>query len=284
MPELKLLDMSARKRVNTEFLTGAVGISVEDLIRSSERDVTIDPLVTVIESAMANEEFVGNPPASDAWLAPRVHAALRLTRREAADRRLWAWLAVVALPQYVRWRFKGDAEKGTALKRFFGITRDHALARLWWGAELSRNGSDYSTTIAAFRNQDFPNTWFSLRAFEHRAAAIAACRLVSPMSSNQINALATAFDHVITTVMLDSLAVSPPPDTEATKEWISGEFDDTDIDSLPVGPSEDRVPEPAIAAVEALLTMVSKQVGITNESEAQPASDSPQPARDAVPA
>lgn len=31
---------------------------------------------------------------ADAWLAPRLHATLRLTRQEAADRRLWNHLAL----------------------------------------------------------------------------------------------------------------------------------------------------------------------------------------------
>jgi hypothetical protein len=268
MSELRLLELTARARLTPDFMKGDVGVDVRDLVRPfDDRKVDIDPVKTVLELAMAQPEFEGNAPASDAWVAPRVHAALRLTRREAADRRLWAWLAVVQFPEYVRWRFPGD-EKGTPIKRFFGRARDHALARLWWGAELTRNGPDYTTTIAAFRNQDFPNTWFSLRAFEHRAAAIAACRVVAPLTSRQINDLATAFDHIITTIMLDSVAISSPTNADAVKEWIAEEFDDSDLDRLPTGPREDPVPENEIAAVEALLLRIATELRIVGPAPA----------------
>src|ERR1700730_6026962 len=172
MPELKLLELGARNRVTPDFLTGVVELDLTDYILKFDRSTDMEPVTKVIDAVMKKDEFKENRQASDAWLAPRVHAALRLTRREAADRRLWTYLAVVSFPRYVRWRFPGDGDNGTAVKRFFGRQRDHAIARLWWGAELTRNGGDYSPTTAAFKNQDVPNTWFALKAFEHRTAAV----------------------------------------------------------------------------------------------------------------
>jgi hypothetical protein len=282
MSELKLLELGARNRVTPDFLIGAVELDLPDYIVKFERMTDLEPLIRVIEAVMSKDEFRQNRQVSDAWLAPRVHAALRLTRREAADRRVWAWLAVVSFPKYVRWRFPGDGENGTAVKRFFGRQRDHAIARLWWGAELTRNGSDYSPTTAAFKNQDVPNTWFALKAFEHRTTAIAACRVLSTMSSNQINKLATAFDHVLTTVMLDAVAESPAPDAEAMAEWVKSEFDWTDLDVVPVGPGEDSLPEDAILAAESLLRRIAREVGITDDTEAEGAHRSPEPAGNAV--
>src|SRR6202035_2382304 len=57
------------------------------------RSVDLEPLRAVIAEAMSRFEFA--PVKSDAWLGPRVHATLRLTRREAADKRVWAYLCVV---------------------------------------------------------------------------------------------------------------------------------------------------------------------------------------------
>jgi hypothetical protein len=283
MSELKLLEPGARNRATPDFLLGTVGIDVRDYISNFDRTVDLDPLTKVIETAMHKEEYRGNHEASDAWLAPRVHAALRLTRREAADRRVWTWLAVVAFPLYVRWRFPGDGEKGTAIKRFFGRQRDHAVARLWWGAELTRNGSDYQPTVGAFKMQDVPNTWFALKAFEHKATAVAACRVLPTMSGKQINRLATALDHVLTTIILDAVAESPAPNAEAMTEWVKGEFDDTDLEVLPTGPAEDPIPKESIDAAEALLRKIAKDVGIAESGESADAVDPPFLDQEAIP-
>jgi len=67
---------------------------------------------------------------SDRWLAPRVHATMRLTRREAGEPGLWSYLAVQVLEDYIRWRWKG-AEGIVAPERFVcGEFNKHAVARL----------------------------------------------------------------------------------------------------------------------------------------------------------
>src|SRR5690348_7690949 len=103
MPELRLLDLTARTRLTPDFLKGDVGVDVRDLVREFDRKMDVDQLTGVLEATIAKSEFKTNPPTSDAWAAPRVHAALRLPRREAADPRFWAWLAVVQSPAYARW-------------------------------------------------------------------------------------------------------------------------------------------------------------------------------------
>lgn len=67
-----------------------------------DREVKLAPIDVVVDEAM--RRFANHPPKSDAWLGPRLHAALRLTSREATDHGMWAWLHVLALPNYVRWR------------------------------------------------------------------------------------------------------------------------------------------------------------------------------------
>ena len=57
------------------------------------------------------------------------------------------------------------------MDRFIGEDSKNALARLWWAAELTRNGSDYSSTEKALSNSRFAVSWQHLDALHHRPAA-----------------------------------------------------------------------------------------------------------------
>lgn len=81
--------------------------------------------------------------AMDQWLAPRLHAALRIPRRLAADRAFWAWLAIDHLAPYVQLRFRQLGLDATAAWRFTGDLLRNGASRLWWGAEMVRSGSSY---------------------------------------------------------------------------------------------------------------------------------------------
>lgn len=231
------------------------------------REVDVEAVGRLLAHARAT--FADDPPAGDRWLAPRVHSALRMTRSEAGDRWLWAWLAAHEFDDYARWRFpgKGDEEedeshRGTPLKRFAGQDRDNAISRLWWGGELCRDGADYAPVERAFVAQDVPNTWFSLDAFHHRACAQAALRIVPELSSKEINRLSRALDHVLTTVQLDVVAPAVPPDTEAVREWIEQPVDAEALleDALPTGPDETPVEPAHIEAVERLIRRVAGEI------------------------
>jgi hypothetical protein len=230
-----------------------------DLGRSLDLE-TLDALL-----AAGMDRYAERAADSDRWLAPRVHATIRLRRSEAADYRLWAWLAAVKYPDYIRWRFPGRAPSfRTPVHRFFGQDRDNGLSRLWWGAELTRNGGSYAPTVAAFERQDIPSTWFSLDAFHNRAAALAALRMLPVMGSKPINSLSQALNHYLTTIMLDAVAPMSWPDEAAMREWIGStvEVEDLILDALPAGPQDDEVDPSAIAAVEALLRRVAIEMGI----------------------
>jgi len=263
--DLQALNMTARVLFTEDFLAGDVNPDFADHVADLEleRQVDLSGLDQVIAHAMGREAFIRSVEASDAWLAPRVHAALRLRRSEAADRRMWSWLAVVRYPEYVRWRFPGK-DGSTAAKRFIGGDRDNALARLWWGAEMTRDGGDYGPTVGAFARQDIPNTWFVLNAFHNKAAALAALRMLPGMSGRPINRLSTALNHYLTTVMLDCVAPIPAPDLAAAEEWVAGRSDPDQLveDSLPQGPEEDPVDEELIDAVESLIRRVAHEVDI----------------------
>jgi hypothetical protein len=68
----------------------------------------------------------------DNTLAELLHAKMEVVPAEAADRRIWAFLALVLLPDVAVWRFPdppGDRLLATDITR-------HVFGRLWWRAEL----------------------------------------------------------------------------------------------------------------------------------------------------
>jgi hypothetical protein len=265
----KTLLPSVRAQITDAFRAGESAAGTEDYARPLDlgRDLPLDLVGELLDAV--RRDYADDPPASDRWLAPRLHAALRLTRTEAADKGFWAWLAVDLFPDYVRWRFGGRAgadgeHSGTPVKRFLGGDRDHALARLWWGAELFRNGGDYSPVVRAFVMQDVPSTWLILDAVHHPAAAQAALSLLPSLGSKQINRLSTALDHVLTTIQLDAVAPVAGPDVIAIEEWVATTPDRDEIlgEAIPAGPEEDPISDEMVERVEKLLRDVASSIGL----------------------
>jgi Family of unknown function (DUF6339) len=110
----------------------------------------------------------GLRPATDAELAPVVHASLAgLPRRTLLDNRFWHWLSSVEFQTYVleRWALGVDLGLEEPLSpsqagRFLGNPGMHgfgrnALARLFWTAEAMGDASEgYQSTKAFFAKQD----------------------------------------------------------------------------------------------------------------------------------
>ena len=113
--------------------------------------------------------------ALDADLAPRLHRALKLTRREAADVGLWRFLTVVARPDFVRhrWENKSWATMRTRFLRPGTRPDSNALGRLWWMAELTRADSDYSLTARMLKSQSLANAIF-VRSLSYYQPAVVA--------------------------------------------------------------------------------------------------------------
>lgn len=271
MTPMQTLAPAARAQLTPAFRQGHATVGLREYLQPvpDGHDVPVAELGILLDEARSRYEE--DPARSDRWLAPRLHALLRLDRKHGGDSRIWAWLATVECPEYVRWRFPGkgdeeedEAKRGTALKRFLGQDRDNALSRLWWGGELCRDGGDYVPVEQAFIVQDVPNTWFSLDAFHHPACAQAALRLLPSMGSRPVNRLATAMDHVLTTIQLDVVAPALPPDTAAVTEWREQEISLEALleEGLPEGPDESQVDPAQIDAVEALLRRVASEIDL----------------------
>jgi hypothetical protein len=257
---VKTLDRSARGLVTDAFLSGATEVDFSSRVREYPRRVRLESLEQIVSHAMG--EFQ-DPVEADRWLAPRVHASLRITRREASDRNLWAYLGLVPFGAYVRWRFPS-----ASAERYVGAENNHALGRLWWGAELIRNGGKYDDVVTAFRMQDIPNTWLRLDAFHHRPVAIAAVRVLGawrggePATSDEVNALAKALNLELVTLGFD--ADVPDPGPTSADGWIDSEPDVTGLlrEELPEGPRDNVVSDQMILDAAELLRAIAADVGL----------------------
>ncbi len=175
---------------------------------------------------------------SDRWLAPRLHFSLRLSRAEAADRGVWQWIAL-RYAWYLDWRW-ADPDGKVADDRWWGPIHKQAFARLWWGAEIFRDGPDYRPVEKAFVFQDLPNSYLHRPLVRCRSLALAVVDRVagsSAPSSDQVNSLAR---------VLNLATVGTPPEVETSyqiddlstyQQWVETMVPSrSDWTQLPYGP------------------------------------------------
>ncbi|WP_245687323.1 DUF6339 family protein [Streptacidiphilus griseoplanus] len=232
------------------------------------------PVRVLLDQAMAR--YATDRAAADAWLAPRLHATLRLTRGEAADKGLWAYLALVVAPDYVLWRHipTGTDESRRAAvvqaARFAGANSVQAFARLWWAAEMFRDGADYRPVEVACSNQDVLNTALRLDIMEHRPTAMAVLRVLqqltaggAPRPGDQVNSLCRAIGIAGSTLMYETLGPDQLPDERELLLWI----DEADSappapwERLPDGPDDGEVPAASVAALTRLFENINEHLG-----------------------
>lgn len=189
-------------------------------------DLTVtDSLMSTMTPRFYDHDWAADRGASDRWLAPRLHYALRLTRAEASDRGMWSWLAV-RYSGYVVWRWSND-EGEVAEDRWTGPVHKQALMRLWWGGELFRNGGDYSPVERAFLRQDLPNSLLHRPLIRCRSLALAILDVVAP--SNGVPARTGAEINKLAKVLNLAMAGSPPEletdfqcdDVPAYQRWLA---------------------------------------------------------------
>lgn len=257
------LDHNASKLVTAGFRMGTEAPTFTDYERPLDlgHTVDLDAVRAFIDECIRRFKRTESTDA-DAWLAPRLHYALRLTRREAADRGLWRWLGVVFAPDYIRWRWgspdpnSDDPEFAAKPERFDGPDYKHGLGRLWWMAELFRDGTDYSSVSLALQNQDIPNNLFRMDVAHHRPTVQAAVRVLAGRTGREANALAKAVNSAATTLVMDTIAPDVPLDAAAVALWIA-DAGDVDpgryFDATPPGPTDPPVDEATVDVMSSLL-------------------------------
>ncbi|PJN26672.1 hypothetical protein CG717_28365 [Streptomyces sp. CB02613] len=256
-----LADLNAAQYLTEGLLSGkedapaiALNKTTEPLPHDGESRAELAPVRDLIDDAMYKFRD-DRPTSADAWLAPRLHATLRLTRREAADRRIWNHLALGVAPDYVVWRHlvaksEGDPPK-VAAARFRGPAYTQVFSRLWWAAELYRDGPDYGPVVIACSNQEMLNTALRLDAIEHRPTAQAMVRLIkrgTVTNTREVNAMAAAINASAATLMYDVVAPDAERDGRPLREWIEAAESAPAVPrrELPVGPYEEKSPQRSV--------------------------------------
>ncbi|MFD3786211.1 DUF6339 family protein [Streptomyces cyaneofuscatus] len=256
-----LADLNAAQYLTDGLLSGkedvpaiALNKTTEPLPYDGESRAELDPVRALVEDAMYKFRE-DRPTAADGWLAPRLHATLRLTRREAADRRIWNYLALGVAPDYVIWRhLAAKSEEGApkvAAARFRGPAYTQAFSRLWWAAELYRDGPDYGPVVTACGNQEMLNTALRMDVIEHRPTAQAMVRLIgrgTVTSTREANAMAAAINASAATLMYDVVAPDADRDGKPLREWIEAAESAPAVPrrDLPIGPYEEKTPERSV--------------------------------------
>lgn len=256
-----LADLNAAQYLTDGLLTGKEDVPAIALNRTTEplphedgSRAELGPVRALVEDAMYQFRE-DRPTAADGWLAPRLHATLRLTRREAADRRIWNYLALGVAPDYVVWRHLAarskDGPPKVAVRRFRGPADTQAFARLWWAAELFRDGPDYRPVVTMCANQDMLNTALRVDVMDHRPTALATVRMMergTVRTGREVNALVAAINASAATLMYDVVAPDAERDGRPLREWIEAAESAPAVPrrDLPVGPYEEKAPERSV--------------------------------------
>lgn len=131
----------------------------------------------------------------DAFMAPRLHMLLRLSRNMAAVPGVWTWLAADPFKPYMRHRW--PLEKSTTLWRYTSrnVLRN-GVSRLWWAAEMLRDGADYTLVPLALHSVRRFQFVSELRYSRHRECARAFTRVLaeSDASDEQAQELSKRFN------------------------------------------------------------------------------------------
>ena len=248
-----------------------------------KRSISLGPLDHIMVFFMSKNGGIskGQIPQTDAWLAPRVHACFRLTRREASNKEIWVYLAY-RYADYVRWRWPGGKDSSN-LARFLGkqLRKDNALSRLWWSAELIRNGNDYSMVEKALSEgyQDIPNTLTGISIFHDKNVAFSATRIATSLkkgpvkgepeettlTTRKVNLFSRALRGTTATVPIESIAEPYEFEYDAIKDWIGQSPNPQDYEENdPVGPDDRKLDKEDVKSLDGFFNDVAKYADLLN--------------------
>jgi hypothetical protein len=260
---------AARSRVSEEFCasTEPFDLTGFELPLASGHHVDVAPVRALLGEAIARFE---KPTESDRWLGPRLHSALRLSAREASDPEVWMWLGLGPGIDYVRWRFENRKPN-----RFVGSRDVQAFSRLWWIAEMFRDGPDYTPAVQALIKQDVPNTLLRLDVAHHRPTLLAFLRLrrkagkAGELSGREVNAAAQAINIASVTYALEQIGPHQrnTGDRQAYDDWRTQAVSLSTLlsEELPDGPAESKVPAASVDALAALFQELLEEAHVRDE-------------------
>lgn len=158
-------------------------------------------------------EYSPGDASIDAAMASEVRRHLQLTREQAAHDGLWRYLAVVELREFVRYRWpypdpQTNRSLSAAQAKYLEGARDlyeHALVRLWWIAELTRTGNNYSRTTKALKRQELANDLFDRGYARYPPAVRATIDVLADTNSQVVSRTTTKLNHALSTIRLEAL-------------------------------------------------------------------------------
>lgn len=206
---LRVLHPDGRRLVVPELATGERERWEEDayagLLREHPSTVGLDAFDDAIDRVM--RDGAAHDPGLDAEAAPAVHRALAISRRDAADPGIFRYLAVVHRPDFVRFRWEYRSWP-TMRSRFWrpGTRPDsNVFARLWWIAELSRDGDDYETTRRLLTRQPLANNLFVRDLAAYAPLVRAYTSVLEDAPAWVIEGCVRVLQRRLSTVVLESL-------------------------------------------------------------------------------
>jgi len=145
----------------------------------------------------------------DKAVCVKLHGLLPISRKIAADKGMWTWLASVFAPGFVCHRWKPYKGKKYTAARFLGDPVRNALARLWWAAELTVDeNKDYSITEQLLSMTTFQDCYEALfgRSFSrHRAALRTFIEVMQEEHQDTIREASRRFNFLLSTLVLEVL-------------------------------------------------------------------------------
>ncbi|RMG97525.1 MAG: hypothetical protein D6705_08570 [Deltaproteobacteria bacterium] len=191
-----------------EFVRGERAYDPDELAQwcdDADEDVDLEPFVASVEEVLASAE--PGTAKVDALAAPKIHRALPISRRTAADPGIWRFLAVGVAPGLVRHRWPVRT-LATTRRRFWapGMRHDsNTIGRLWWIAELTRNGDDYGLTRSVLESSNLATLLFVRRIGHHRPIVAGFVRFFARADAPAVEPLVARFSAVASTCALDAL-------------------------------------------------------------------------------
>jgi hypothetical protein len=173
-------------------------------LKKPDEPIELESFDKVVSETMA--KFPAGDTTQDAYLAPKLHSAFRISGRMAGDRRLWSWLAIAHRSDYVqhRWGTKGSA----AAPRYLGSLNRNTFARLWWIADMtieSGTSDPYRLTKIAFSSQEFTVALFDRSFMQFRPAMVACLEALQGQSGDVAQRFGLQLNAVLGALVLESL-------------------------------------------------------------------------------
>ena len=265
MSTLYRLKPSVAVALTADFLAGGPLPDLESYLESMDEEFDSDVVKALFEAALSGDK----PKAEmDAWIAPRFHYLFRISRSAASDRGVWAWLAMTICRPYVISRF--GSEGAIKPMRYYGELLRNAVSRLWWGAEMVRNGPSYEYVPVVFSRVRTAEFALELRYSWYRSAAIAFTRVAEgigrgkKLSDQGMRDLSRAINAYLSLTALEAMGLSESENGLFDEDWrrhrpLLAEATEAEVPRLK-GPHDAVVSPEAVVELEEWFREIASQM------------------------